>query len=304
MTTSLERALEQFDEIFEATRRHESALGIFPAMYRQVTRAIHRAVTEGGIFDDDARVEHLTVVFADRYFEALHAFQDGGPTPACWGIAFDTAHDPRRRMIMQHLLLGMNAHINLDLGISAADVGGSDLESLRDDFVRVNEILFCMVDRLQGGLSVVSPRMALIDRLGRTWDEALMRLGIGRARALAWPFAVRVAEAEGSRRLAVIGERDEDALFVGRLIARRWSPIHLLGRFVASAEETRVPLIMDALAAVEVDPTRARSPDVTPIENAPGRLRDALPRRHRIAARTLSRRRGSTDRPWSGRPSE
>lgn len=297
MTASLERALEQLDEIFHTTRSAESTLGLFPAMYRQVTRAIHRAVTEGGIFDDDGRVEQLAAVFADRYLDAFRSFRDGGPTSACWSIAFETAQDPRRRMIIQHLLLGMNAHINLDLGISAAEVGGRDLASLESDFTRVNEILFVMVDRLQAGLSAVSPRMGMIDRLGRSWDEALMRMGIGRARALAWPFAVRVASEEGNRRLALILERDEDAVLVGRLIAGRWSPIHLLGRFVASAEESRVPPIMDALAAVAVDPTEGLGPAPAPPDDMHVRLRDALPRRHRTAARIVNRRRGWTSRP-------
>jgi len=38
---------------------------------------------------------------------------------------------------MQNLLLGMNAHINLDLGIAAVQTcGGADLIMLKDDFLQ------------------------------------------------------------------------------------------------------------------------------------------------------------------------
>ena len=295
MAATLEEALAQLDEIFDVTRRAGTRLGLFPAMYRQVTRAIHSAVSDGGLFEDDERVEHLAAIFAGRYLDAFHSYRQGGPTPACWSIAFETAEDPRQRMIIQHLLLGMNAHINLDLGISAADVGGSGIDSLRADFDRVNEILFLLVDRLQDGLSEVSPRMAMIDRVGRSWDEALMRVGIRRARAMAWPFAVELAGLDEERRVTAIVERDEDAHQIGRLVAGRWSPINILGRLVANAEVAGVPEVMDALAAVEIPPHDAGIPN-PPEPGDSSRLLDALPRRHRTRV-AINRRRGSTSRP-------
>ena len=43
---------------------------------------------------------------------------------------------------MQHLLMGMNAHINLDLGIAASEVaGGNSIHDLKSDFMKVNDIL-------------------------------------------------------------------------------------------------------------------------------------------------------------------
>jgi hypothetical protein len=57
------------------------------------------------------------------------------------------------------------------------------------DFVRVNEILFRMLDDLQGALGVVSPRLRQLDRLGVGVDEWMMRMSIRTARDLAWRFA-------------------------------------------------------------------------------------------------------------------
>lgn len=276
---TLDGALDDLDRIVASTRDEGSRLGLFPAMYRQVTRSIRLAVERGGLFDDDDRLERLGAIFASRYVEAFDDHRAGRPTARCWRIAFVTAEAPHRRMILQHLLMGMNAHINLDLGISTADVGGTDMASLQVDYLRVNEILFAMVDRLQEALGDVSPRMALLDRWGRSWDEAFMRIGIRRARALAWPFACRIAATDYTARFLAIQERDEDAEFLGRLISRRWSPIHLLGRFVSAAETNDVAAVMDALGRVEIDPfdTTAPVPEVLLVEDQ--RLRDQLSRR-------------------------
>ena len=278
---TLDDALADLDRIFAVTRASRSRLGLFPAMYRQVTRSIHRAVREGGLFDDDERLERVATIFADRYISAFDGHHAGGAVARCWHTTFEVAEGRRRRMILQHLLMGMNAHINFDLGIAAADVTGEEIRLLHDDFVRVNEILFVMVDRLQGSLGDVSPRMALLDRLGRDWDEALMRFGIREARAMAWPFALRVAASDEPARRVVIEDRDSDAELVGRLITGGWSPVHVVGRLIASAEFDDVPAIMDTLAALEVDPFVAADAPLVTLEADDIRLGSRVSRRMR-----------------------
>lgn len=55
-----------------------------------------------------------------------------------------------RPLILQHLLLGINAHINLDLGIAAAQTSpGDDLPDLRNDFVEINRVLVRQVDGIR-----------------------------------------------------------------------------------------------------------------------------------------------------------
>ncbi|MEN8039941.1 MAG: DUF5995 family protein, partial [Actinomycetota bacterium] len=161
----LDASIGDIDRIVEETRRQNSPLGIFPAMYRSVTASIDRAV-HAGFFDDSQEIEQLAVVFADRYIDAYRSWRDDGPVPESWRVAFDAATDGRSRMITQHLLAGMNAHINLDLGVAAADVADRGLDGIRSDFLRVNRILFEKLDSLQDSLGSVSGRMAWIDRLG------------------------------------------------------------------------------------------------------------------------------------------
>jgi hypothetical protein len=188
-------------------------------------------------------------------------------------------------MILQHLLLGMNAHINLDLGIASAEVAGPRLPVLYGDFIRVNEILFGMLDGLQEALGEVSPRLRWLDRLGVGTDEWLMRMSIRTARDLAWRFADRL-HGDAANGAAVV-ERDGEAVMVGRLIARRWSPVHLFGRIVAAAEPSRPDAAIAALRAVEIDlgAVSGRAPvEIRRAPDAAASLSEAVRRRRRPSA--------------------
>jgi hypothetical protein len=251
MDTSLDQTIARLDGVITVAADEDSRLGVFPAMYRSVTIAVRDAVRSGGLFDDDARLEELTVVFAGHYLDAWDQYRHSDEPAAAWKLAFDVAESRKRRMILQHLLLGMNAHINLDLGIATSRVGAGGMEAIYADFIRVNEILFAILDQLQGGLGVVSPRMSLLDRIGGRWDEAFMRIGIRTARDLAWHFAEHLAD--DSAPGGAIRRRDDETAWIGRLIARRWSPLHIVGSFVARAETTPMADVIDALDVSTVD---------------------------------------------------
>ena len=61
------------------------------------------------------------MVFANRYLAAYDAHRTGRTATRACAHSFVVAQQwwP---IVLQHLLLGMNAHINLDLGIAAARV--------------------------------------------------------------------------------------------------------------------------------------------------------------------------------------
>lgn len=96
----------------------ESRLGYFAALYRRVTMAVKQGVADN-IFQDGARMERLDVIFANRYLDALQEFRNGQPTTMSWRAAFQAAAH-WYPLVLQQLLVGMNAHINLDLGVAAA----------------------------------------------------------------------------------------------------------------------------------------------------------------------------------------
>ena len=138
-------------------------------------------------------MEHFVVAFAGRYLRNLDGWANGGAVDGSWRLAFETAAR-WRPVILQHLLLGMNAHINLDLGVTAAEhaVDGV-LDAVRADFDAVNDVLGSLVDECQGALGDVSPWMGLADRVGGGGDETIIRFSLVAARRQAWSVATRLA---------------------------------------------------------------------------------------------------------------
>src|SRR6478672_13213442 len=108
-------------------------IGYFAAMYLAVTNTMKER-TASGQFSDPVRAERFVTSFAGRYIDALAGWRAGTGCTVTWQAAFGAA--PKwRPIILQHLLLGMNAHINLDLGVAAATIGaGAPLEAMRADF--------------------------------------------------------------------------------------------------------------------------------------------------------------------------
>lgn len=111
----LETTLIDLDAIIDQTRLDSSEVGIFLSMYRSVTAEIRDAV-RSGFFDDGAAMEHLAVTFADRYLDAYRRWCRAEMIRDSWRVAFEAATDGRRRMVVQHLLAGINVHINRHRG--------------------------------------------------------------------------------------------------------------------------------------------------------------------------------------------
>jgi hypothetical protein len=117
------------------------------------------------------------------------------------------------------VLLGMNAHINLDLGLAAADtVPGRDIGTLQQDFERINDVLADTVDRMQDAVAAVSPWTRLVDVIGLRMDEAVTTWSLEQARGRAWRFATEVAAA-GDDRGRLVTERDVAVARIGTAIA-------------------------------------------------------------------------------------
>ncbi len=103
----------------------------------------------------------------------------GKPPTDSWQVAFDGASS-WRPIIIQHLITGMNAHINLDLGIAAAIVApGAELAALEGDFKTINAVLSRLVDGFTADVAEVSPWIGLLDRIGGRADNALINFSIG-----------------------------------------------------------------------------------------------------------------------------
>ncbi len=116
----IDELVSEMQAVVTDARENDDATGYFAAMYLGVTTTVERGLADGTFTTPD-RLSELTTAFARRYLDALRFHRrDGLPTES-WQVAFRAAQT-WRPTVLQHLLVGMNAHINLDLGIACATV--------------------------------------------------------------------------------------------------------------------------------------------------------------------------------------
>jgi hypothetical protein len=264
----LEDVIDDLDVIIERAIHDRSALGIFPAMYRAVTVGVQEAVRVR-FFEHNDAMEQLSIVFADRYLDAYSGMRHDRAVTEAWRVSFAAAMEPKRRMVVQHLLSGMTAHINLDLGVATASVAAGDPEAMYVDFFRVNQMLYEQVNGYQQMLNGVSSRMGWIDRIGGTLDERLAKMGIGGARERAWYLAIDLIDSP-DRRDQIISARDQETAHLERLILDGVVRARTISRFIASTEPTDVRVVINAFLepAVDLDVVAAAvdAADTTPPE--------------------------------------
>jgi hypothetical protein len=226
---------------------HNSRLGYFPAVYRKVTLKVRDGI-QNGIFDDAERMERFDVIFANRYLEALEAFRAGRSTCLCWLLAFQSATEfwP---IVLQHLLLGMNAHINLDLGIAAATtMRGEDLEAIRADFNRMNDILASLVDEVQNGLAQLWPGLRLLNPVLGNIDNSVVNFSMKKARDHAWQAAQAFASLPDQAWSESLVVQDRKALLVGTLVRIPGGLLNAATRIVRIGEIGSTRKIIESLS--------------------------------------------------------
>ena len=244
---TIDDVLSLLDRIIDRARRADSRLGYFAALYRNVTLRVKDGIAQGR-FEDGARMEELDVRFANRYFAAYERHRTEQSPTQCWQVAFDAA-TWWRPLILQHLLLGMNAHINLDLGIAAARVSpGAELPALEHDFREINNVLIEMLDGVQDHLSAVSPWLGVLDMVGGGTDELLAAAGLKGARARAWRTAQRLAPIARDTQQPAIDRADERVAHLGELLLRPGPFLTTAAFVVRCAEDHSVDAVIDALS--------------------------------------------------------
>lgn len=215
---TIDQVIEQLDQIIAHEVSIESPLAYFATLYREVTINVKEGIGKGQ-FEDGPRMEKLDVVFASRYLHAYHQFRNGQTPTRSWVVAFEAAQE-KDKIILQHLLLGINAHIDLDLGIAAATISpGQQLSDLKDDFETINIILYQLIPVVQKRLDKVSPMIGWFDRLGGMRDEQLAHFGLGLSRDHAWRLACLLAPLPPDNWSPIIEVTDKATAALGKLLA-------------------------------------------------------------------------------------
>jgi len=187
-----DQVLARLADIVAGAVAANSPAGYFPALYRQVTLRIKQGI-EQGRFDDGPRMQRLDTIFANRYLAAVEAFRAGGDLPSCWRFALqETQND--RLIILQDLLLAINAHINFDLAIAAAETSpGDSIAALHGDFDKINQILGALLPQVQAVIGRFSPLIGLLDQVGGRDETQILDFSLDAARDDAWNQALVLA---------------------------------------------------------------------------------------------------------------
>ena len=194
---SIDDVVSALDTIVQHSYDSRSRLGYFAALYRRVTCAVRDHI-RSGYFQNGVLMERLDVVFASRYLDALEAFQAGKATTQSWAIAFKGCDDPDL-LILQQILCGMNAHINLDLGIATAQVApGELLPQLKSDFDAINAVLASQVGIVTAEIAAVSPLIGDLEKIGLRSETTVINFDIQAAREAAWLTAERLNDEPSS----------------------------------------------------------------------------------------------------------
>jgi hypothetical protein len=235
------------DAIVDRSLDEGSRFGYFAALYRRVTQRVKAGIAAGE-FQDGPRMERLDVVFARRYFEPYNAFRAGLAVPRCWSVAFHACSDPLP-CVLQHLAAGMNAHINFDLGVAAAEVAPGDaLPALRDDFNQINAVLADETTGVEQALAGLSPALHLMRDAGMLTDHQIANFSLSKARELAWMTAERMASNPPDReqRLSLL---DDTVAVLGAAVLHPPPAIALKLAAVRALEVNDVRRVTEALAS-------------------------------------------------------
>jgi hypothetical protein len=245
----INEVIEILDTLIADATATGDRLGYFAALYRQVTLEVRKGIQQG-FFADGPRMDRLDTTFANRYFAARDAWKTGGQPTRSWRVAFTAMENPSS-IILQDLLVGINAHINLDLGIAAAEVcPGSKLQSLQGDFFKINDILASLVQPVEDVIGRFSPLIGLLERVGGKDAAEVLHFSMSAARDDAWRHAVMLASLPQALWPMTIEALDGKVAFLGRLIA---NPVGIVGKaveLIRMAESDDVPAIIEALNSI------------------------------------------------------
>lgn len=217
---TIDDVIARLEGIIEECIATRSRLGYFAALYNRVTQAVREGIRKGE-FDDGARMERLDVTFANRYLTAYDQYRAGELPSRSWQKAFEAAENPDL-VVLQHLLIGMNAHINLDLGVAAARTSpGPLLAPLQRDFDRINTVLAALTPVVEQELDDESPIFKKLTQLAPALELKVVGFAMDEAREAAWTFAQKLAFLPLQQQVTAMATRDTEAALLGDLVLAR-----------------------------------------------------------------------------------
>jgi len=278
----IDGVISELKQLIAWTLIKPSRIGYFAALYLRVTNTI-RSKIGTGYFDDDARMELLDAAFASRYVSAAQQFRSQDPAlPKAWAVALN-ATNQENLIIVQHLLLSMNPHINIDLAIAAAKAcPGNSIMSLQGDFNKVNAILASVVPTVISEIDALSPYLHLLADLAQDGETSIIDFDLVAARDASWAMAQKLAYLSSAEQEEVITGENVPIAALGQAIVSPGFIVSEVLNTIRSAEVKDIVQIINTLnsgALIPLQPpsssssasafAAAASTHMTPVPIAP-----------------------------------
>ncbi len=251
--TTIDEVIQLLDEIIEISKLEQCAIGLFTTLYREVTIQIKNGI-ETGLFQNPERMEKLDVIFANRYLKAYYQFKAKEKCSECWEFSFIKGEE-YWPIVVQHLLLGINAHINLDLGIACAEVSTPEsIFDLHSDYNKINEILSNLVEGVEKCLVEIWPTLTYILKLSGKIDNFFIDFSMKTARDGAWKYATEFVLLPENEREASIQKRDIKITRIARLVSNPGYLVSSIFKLIRFFERGTVTQKIIDLSKVEYNP--------------------------------------------------
>ncbi|MGH4019482.1 MAG: DUF5995 family protein [Pseudonocardiaceae bacterium] len=236
---TIEDVIEGFARLEQAFLARRDRRGVFVVAYLKITQELQRRI-DANQFHNSHWVADYGVAFANRYHQALAAYEreDRASVPEPWRISLDTSK-AGSGLVMQDLMLGINAHINHDLAFALHEVGiDPDRNARYEDHTAVNAALRVATEEVQDRIAAMyATGLGVLDQLLGNLDEEFSLFSFQAAREHAWNMgAARVnARTELEQRLLTKTIENQSVLVSGLILT----------------PNTPFPWLIEALRAVE-----------------------------------------------------
>lgn len=247
LPTTIDGVVDSLQVIVDDCIRSGSRLGYFAALYKRMTMAIRDGMRTGK-FQDNARIERLDVTFATRYLVTRDQYFTGELHGQSWLQAY-SATNSDQYTVLQQLLIGINPHIMIDLGVAAARTcPGDQLAGLQQDFNTVNAIILSLFPIIDAELDEMSPFDSFIDHnvFLKFLKDKSIDLSIDAGRKSSWDFAMKLAYLDLPAQAIAIGKRDLEGIALGECILK--DPMAAIARKRESKDIRRNIQVLNAAA--------------------------------------------------------
>ncbi|HRO48483.1 DUF5995 family protein [Agriterribacter sp.] len=249
---TIDAVIERLGAIVEQTKADQSRAGYFAALYKRMTMAVAKGIQQHA-FEDADRMIRLDIAFAKRYLDAYDAYQEGNPCSTSWQFAFDGCRR-NELIVIQHLLSGINTHINLDLAISAAEISeGTAIDDLEKDFNKINDIIASLIDDVQECLARVWLPMRLLEKIASGKHIPVINFSIDKARTASWSNALLLAGMNTGQKQFYIQQMDAAVLRLGQAIRSPGAFTQLILKGIRATEYSNISRIINLIDTTVVE---------------------------------------------------